>query len=173
MTTDLPAPDPLILTAALDPDATGRFQALRDRHFPPALNIVPAHLTLFHKLPGNEARRIDGDLRAACATLDPIPFRTAGLRFLGRGVAIEVAADGLSALRGTLAALWRDWLTPQDLQGFRPHVTIQNKVAPAEARALRDAMLAGLEPLSGRVIGLDLWHYRGGPWERAGRYGFR
>ncbi len=46
--------DPLIVTARFDPIAASLFQRLRDAHFPPARNIVPAHCTLFHHLPGDE-----------------------------------------------------------------------------------------------------------------------
>ena len=92
----------------------------------------------------------------------------AGLRFLGRGVAYELRAPELVGLRGRLARGWQDWLTPQDAQGYRPHVTIQNKAAPEAARALRDAMQAGFAPFTVRAEGLLLWHYLGGPWELAG-----
>ena len=43
---------PLILTALLEPDAAARFEAMRRAYFPPARNKTPAHLTLFHALPG-------------------------------------------------------------------------------------------------------------------------
>lgn len=40
-----------ILTLHLDPTAQSRFEALRQRHYPPERNQIPAHLTLFHTLP--------------------------------------------------------------------------------------------------------------------------
>lgn len=168
----LPEPDPLILTAALDPASAERFETLRDAHFPARLNIVPAHLTLFHHLPGAEWRAIDADLRGLCADEAPIAFTVPGLRFLGRGVALEIEAARLVSLRKRLATTWQSWLTPQDAQGFRPHVTVQNKVDPAEARALRDRLAAAFPTIAGTVTGLALWHYRGGPWEAAGRFAF-
>lgn len=157
---------PLILTAAFDPRSALAFQSLRDRHFPPALNIVPAHLTLFHHLPGEHLRQVGTDLSGTMAHVKTLPFATTGVRFLGRGCALEVACDGLSALHRTLAAGWSTWLTNQDRQGFRPHVTVQNKVSPEQARQVCES-LAGLPPITGRIVGLDLWFYRGGPWERA------
>ena len=99
-------------------------------------------------------------------------FATAGLRFLGRGVAIEVDVPGLVTLRRHLAAIWAPALTAQDAQGFRPHVTVQNKVDPAAARTLRDRLAVGFAPMEGTIEGLDLWHYRGGPWEAAGSFPF-
>jgi len=46
------ADDPLVLTLALDAASEAWLQALRDAHFPPARNVVPAYVTLFHALPG-------------------------------------------------------------------------------------------------------------------------
>jgi hypothetical protein len=43
-----------ILTLQLDPTAQAHFEALRQQHFPPALNHIPAHLTLFHQLPDSD-----------------------------------------------------------------------------------------------------------------------
>ena len=74
-------------------------------------------------------------------------------------------------MREALAADWRDRLTAQDRQGYRPHVTIQNKVTPAEARTTQERLLDVL-PIAGELQGLRLWHYRGGPWDEAGRFAF-
>ncbi len=101
-----------------------------------------------------------------------MPFGIVGTRFLGRGVAFEVACPPLVALREALAADWRDRLTAQDRQGYRPHVTIQNKVTPAEARTTQERALGRPAHREGELQGLRLWHYRGGPWEEAGRFGF-
>ena len=162
---------PLILTAAFDPTSAEVFQGLRDRHFPAALNIVPAHLTLFHHLPGDEIGRVVQDLARAVAGVGPLPFKTTGVRFLGRGCALDVGCNGLPDLQRSLAQQWSSWLTKQDSQGFRPHVTVQNKVDPEKARRLCGD-LAGAPPITGHIVGLDLWFYRGGPWERAAKMRF-
>ncbi|MDX7950579.1 2'-5' RNA ligase family protein [Lichenihabitans sp. Uapishka_5] len=163
--------DPLILTAAFDAVSGPWFQALRDRYFPAKLNIVPAHLTLFHALPGVEhdaiLERLDREAGAV------LPYRTGELRFLGRGVAIEVVCPALMALRQGLVAAWGPWLTAQDRQGFRAHVTVQNKVKPEQARVTLEALAAGAVEQTGALIGLDLWWYRGGPWEPAGSVRWR
>ena len=157
---------PLILTAAFDEHSSAVFRDLRNRHFPPSLNRVPAHLTLFHHLPGSELPGIVDNLVEHAGQLPLIAFATTGVRFLGRGCAFDIAAPALVRLRAALAASWRDWLTPQDRQGFRPHVTVQNKVAPDAARVLAQD-LANLPPIKGQIVGLDLWHYEGGPWRLA------
>ena len=163
---------PLILTLALHPDDQARFDRLRTLHFPAERNMIPAHVTLFHHLPGADIDAIQDTLARECTALPAFPVEAAGLRFLGRGVAYELQAAELLALRGRLARAWQDWLTPQDAQGYRPHVTVQNKARPEDARALRDAMQAGFAPFSVRAEGVLLWHYLGGPWKLAGEHKF-
>jgi 2'-5' RNA ligase len=124
---------------------------------------LSAHLTLFHHLPGEARARVEEDLRAV-APPSSLHLRVTGLRSLGRGVAFEIASAELSTLRGALARRWAAWLTPQDRQGFRPHVTVQNKTTTDEARALRLHLLAGFTPFSARGEGFLLWRYLGGPW---------
>ncbi len=166
-----PAFDPLIMTALFDPQSFDALDGLRRRFFPAALNRVPAHATLFHHLPGAELRAISTLTAARCAATGPMDFTMAATRFLGRGVAFEIDCPGLVALRSGLAAAWKGWLTAQDAQGYRPHATIQNKASSDEARDARRRLDAVL-PIAGRIEGLALWHYRGGPWEEAGRFAF-
>jgi hypothetical protein len=45
---------PLILTLKMDRESFSRFEGLRQAHFPPHRNFIPAHLTLFHHLPGDD-----------------------------------------------------------------------------------------------------------------------
>ncbi|SHJ91814.1 2'-5' RNA ligase [Roseomonas rosea] len=163
---------PLILTLAFDRAAFQRLDALRRAHFPPERNWIPAHLTLFHALPGEELSEVVAHLGAVCARQAPLPLRFTGLRSLGRGVALEVEAPGLLALRQQLARNWAPWLMRQDAQGWRPHVTIQNKAAPEAVRALLQELSAGFIPWEAQGEGLLLWHYRGGPWEGAASLSF-
>lgn len=167
------AAPPLILTLGLDAASFARLDTMRRRHFPPERNFIPAHLTLFHHLPGEKEQDVAATLRAVTRDVAPIPLTVTGLRFLGRGTACEIEAPPLAALRRDLAAHWRDDLTPQDAQGFRPHVTIQNKVPADEARATFETLRAAFTPFEAVGTGLLLWHYRGGPWEEAGTFPFR
>ena len=163
--------DPLILTAELDPASFERYDALRQAHFPDRGYRLPAHLTLFHQLPGGAQPQIEADLAAVAAAAAPVPLRFASLFGMGRGVAVAVEAPGLKALHRRLRALWEGDLTDQD-RGLRPHVTIQNKVSKEAARRLLSGLSPGFEPHDGLCTGLRLWHYRGGPWEPAARFGF-
>ncbi len=170
-------PEPLILTAWLDSASQERFDRERQRHFPSKINFIPAHVTLFHHLPGAQAEAIMHGLAAACQAQPPEPFSVTGLRHLGRGNAYALAMPGVSRLRARLAAEWQaaEWqegLTAQDRQPWQPHVTVQNKVSPAEAKQLQAVLQQGFVPQEGFVTGLLLWRYLGGPWERAGGWRF-
>jgi 2'-5' RNA ligase len=155
----------LILTLRLDDRAFAVLDGLRRRHFPPERNLIPAHITLFHALPGEQERSISAALAAAVRATGPLPIVLPGVRFLGRGVALEVEAPKLRALRDALAGSWSPWLGAQDRQPYRPHVTVQNKVAPDVARSLYDELRLSWRPLEARGEGLLLWRYLGGPWE--------
>jgi 2'-5' RNA ligase len=163
---------PLILTALLEPEAAARFEAMRRAYFPVNRNMTPAHLTLFHALPGVAYAEIEDELAERCWQAEPFVARARGLRFLGAGVTVDIHAPPLVALHVSIAQSWADALTPQDRQRFNPHVTVQNKVSPTHARQTYDALQTVFEPFDFVIEGLELWHYRGGPWEAAGRFPF-
>ena len=164
---------PLILTAAFAPEQQARFDALRRAHFPTDRNFIPAHLTLFHHLPGDDLALIEDALGLLAGHNAPMRAEVTGLRSLGRGVAFTLECPALGAVRASLVRVWHESLTAQDRQGWRPHVTIQNKVAPGEAAALLAGMQAVFSPFSVDVEGLVLWRYLGGPWEAVSRHGFK
>lgn len=63
---------PLILTLAMDERSQERFDRLRETHFPPERNHLSAHLTLFHRLPGERQTAISADLREVCREQEPL-----------------------------------------------------------------------------------------------------
>ncbi|MCZ2836656.1 2'-5' RNA ligase family protein [Modestobacter sp. VKM Ac-2985] len=154
---------PLIVTLLLDDAAQQRFDRLRAAHFPPERNHLQAHVTLFHALPGEHRAAVGREL-AASAARPPFEVAVTGVRFLGRGVALDLASPELLALRADLADAFDPWLTRQDRQWSRPHVTVQNKVAPDTARALHTELAAAFVPETVTARGLGLWRYLGGPW---------
>jgi len=167
------APDaPLILTLALDERSFLFFDQQRRRYFPPERNFIPAHLTLFHRLPPEHEKEIVGALEAAAALQPQFVLDVTGLRPLGRGVAYRLTSPALAELRQALAGQWATWLSPQDRQKHQPHITVQNKVDPQAAQALLSQLAASFEAFSVTGTGLDLWRYRGGPWEKARRFPF-
>jgi len=166
------ASEPLILTLKMDERSQEMFDRLRGLYFPPERNYLSAHLTLFHKLPGEREAEISADLREVCRDRQPLTLTATGLRSLGQGVAFELSSPDLVMLRRELAGRWGSWLGAQDRQGFRPHVTVQNKVSPERAKALHGRLLATFSPFEVGGVGLSLWRYLGGPWEPSGTYPF-
>lgn len=163
---------PIIVTALCAPADQTWLDELRRTHFPPERNQLAAHLTLFHHIPPTALDELDGRLRRATAM--PAPTATiTGPMSLGRGTALRVASEGLAAIRADLADAFHGLLTPQDAGGWRPHVTIQNKVTPADARALLAELEAWPWPRPLKLSGLAVWLYRGGPWEAIRAYRFR
>ena len=92
-------------------------------------------------------------------------MRVTGVRSLGRGVALVLEGPELLAMRARLARRFEEDLSAQDRQGFRPHVVVQNKVSPEEAKVLLAQMSGGFEPWKVQAVGLGWWDYLGGPWE--------
>lgn len=62
-----------------------------------------------------------------------------------------------------MALAFSPWLTRQDQAGFRPHITVQNKVDSVHAKALLDQLMPGFEPFDILAEGLQFWRYHGGP----------
>jgi 2'-5' RNA ligase len=170
----MPAPDaaPLILTLTLDEETQAYFDGLRRAHFPPKINYLAAHLTLFHHLPGLAREEVSEVLQAQSRARRQLPLRVTGLRSLGRGVAYLLENDELRALHRDLQRDFAPHLTPQDQQKLMPHVTVQNKVDPAVARQLLTDLQADFTPFEAQGTGLHLWAYRNGPWESVARFPF-
>ncbi len=163
---------PLIVTLHLDRQSFVRFNSERERHFPLSRNLVPAHLTMFHHLPGSHYHEIADTLASLAARTSPLKLLVPSLQFMGNGVAYDVPSSELTDMRETIARRWSAHLTPQDAQAFRPHVTIQNKVPAEAAKALYQRLSETFEPFDVAGIGLELWRYRGGPWEAVGEFAF-
>jgi hypothetical protein len=165
-------PAPLIVTAELPEALQSRADQLRRAHFPPERNYLAAHVTLFHALPPSVEYEVR-DALAAEARARPVPARLTGVMNLGRGTALRLESSGMIELWHRLADRFHGLLTPQDEHVPQLHVTIQNKVAPSEAKALQQRLAATLEPRDFAFAGLALHRYRGGPWEFVKRWSFR
>jgi 2'-5' RNA ligase len=163
---------PLILTLAMDERSFIFFDEQRRRYFPPARNFIPAHLTLFHHLPGAHIEKIQDVIEGEAAGRGCFPLDVTGLRSLGRGVASALQSQELADLRHHLASECAHWLIPQDRQKHQPHITVQNNVEPPNARALLTTLSESFVPFEVQGIGLDLWWYRGGPWEKVRGFTF-
>ena len=162
----------LILTAELGEGDFSWIEGLRRAHYPPERNRVAAHLTIFHALPPSSETEVRARLGRIVRRTPPAA-RIAGLMDLGGGVAFRVVSADLDRIRDELAEELHGYLGAQDSGGWRPHVTIQNKVAPKVARALKESLERSFRPRPLRISGLGLHDYLGGPWERLALYPFR
>ena len=163
---------PLIVTAEFSPTDFAWLERLRRAHYPAERNRVPVHLTLFHALPPSAEAEVRRQLSLHANTRAP-EATIAGLMDLGGGVAFRVVSDGLDRLRDSLGDCFHGLLSAQDDRGWRPHVTIQNKVPPKQARALIAELGRDFRPRPLGISGLSVHRYLDGPWETLTSYKFR
>lgn len=163
---------PLIVTALFGSEDFAFLDALRQRWYPAAHNMVPAHCTMFsHLAPalaGEVKRRLSMETRGIAAPA----ARLAGIMDLNDGVAIRIESPGLTAIRARLAESFAGMLAGNDRAGWVPHVTVQNNVQRQVALATKAALEAGFRPRPLRLAGLASWWYRGGTWEPHSRHMF-
>ncbi|GGF54052.1 hypothetical protein GCM10011519_29970 [Marmoricola endophyticus] len=158
---------PRILSLAVDEETQARWDEVRRAHFPAERLLVGAHVTLFHALPAD--LEVEAALASATARR-PFDVRVAGVRSLGRGVAYDLESEELATLHRDLQQRWEERLTRQDRQPLRPHVTVQNKVDPTEAKATLAQLREDFRAYDVTALGLDLWRYDDGPWTHLRRF---
>ncbi|SBV33573.1 conserved protein of unknown function [uncultured Sphingopyxis sp.] len=164
---------PIVVTAMMGAADQRHFDALRTAHFPPERNYLPAHITLFRQLPPS---CLDELGRLFCRIAADTPPPAAVLRevySLGQGVAFRIESPELLAIRARIADHFAGMLTAQDRGVPRLHITVQNKVAAAKARALLAALASEFRPRQLAITGLAAHRYRGGPWDPAFTRSFR
>ncbi len=162
----------LIVTAELAPRDFAWLDQLRRAHFPPDRNQLSAHLTMFHALPPSA----EAEARTTLARLASRSVPRAsidGLMNLGGGVAFRIVSTELDAIRRELAEDFHGLLSAQDAAGWRPHITIQNKVPASDARATLARLATNFQPQPLGISGLGLHRYLDGPWETLMIWKFR
>jgi 2'-5' RNA ligase len=165
-------PAPLIVTLQLDKASAAFFNDLRRQYFPPAINYLRAHLTLFHHLPMTEPTLLQ-DLEKWSSHQSPLQLQVTEVKSIGKGVVYKIECPQLSTLHKQLQIAWEGWLIPQDKQKLWPHVTVQNKVSPAEAIETLLVLQASFQPFTATGTGFCLWAYEGGPWRFLKDYPFQ
>ncbi|WP_417612120.1 2'-5' RNA ligase family protein [Parasphingorhabdus sp.] len=164
---------PIIMTAQMGKADFAWAESQRRRYFPPERNLISAHVTLFHHLPPQALDEIKATVVAMTSSLPKPEAQLSGLIHLGRGVAYQLYAPELLALRMELADRFAGLLVAQDQQTPRLHITIQNKVIPKEAKRLFDKLSAEFEPRPFTIHGIGLHYYMEGPWQDIGSWPFR
>ncbi|MBU6396465.1 MAG: 2'-5' RNA ligase family protein [Sphingomonadales bacterium] len=164
---------PLVVTAVLPAALQGRAEGLRRAHYPAERNQVPAHVTLLRALPPSLEAEARGLLASLAAEMPPVPATLAGVMDLGTGTALAIDSPAMLDLRALIAERFHGMLTLQDQGEPRLHVTVQNKVLRAEAKALQAALAVTFRAERFTFAGLAMHRWLGGPWEDAGRWAFR
>lgn len=164
---------PIILTGTMGAADQRHFDDLRAAHFPPERNFLAAHITLFHQLPPSCLDELDRLVRAIIADTPPPAATISDIYSLGGGTAFRIHSPELLAIRGRVADHFHGLLTAQDQGTPRLHITVQNKVTTAAARALLTDLAKDFRPRPLAITGLAAHHYRGGPWEAAFARKFR
>jgi hypothetical protein len=163
---------PLIVTADFAAPDFAWLEGLRRAHYPAELNRVPAHLTMFQGLPPSAVEEVRRQLAIHAAGASP-RATVAGVMNLSSGVAFRIVSEELEAIREGIADHFHGLLCAPDAAGWRPHVTIQNKVTAREAKTLLDRLERDFRPRPLGIAGLSVHRYRGGPWETIANYSFR
>ena len=130
-----------VLTLLTDQAHNESMNSLRRTYFPPKLNKIPAHITLFHALPSSKLESdVLPDIKQMAARTPVYHIRATNPIRLSHGVGIKVADDiehasdgkrGRNMTRIVHAELrkkWGDWLSEQDSTPPRFHYTVMNKV---------------------------------------------
>lgn len=167
-----------ILTLLADSKLHRAMNDIRKRYFPPQLNKLEAHITLFHALPES---RLDGVVLPAIKdlvqTTSPFQLGATTPFKLKKGIAIGMPKDhGGNAARWVYQSFqrqWRDFLSPQDMS-FQAHYTVMNKV---DDRKKVDNAFAQLQsnwkPHFGTAEGVSLWKYNAGHWDLVEHHRFK
>ena len=170
---------PIIISAWLEDDLQTHFSELRAKYFPTTRNYLQGHITLFHALPSEYLEVIMKTVNSVCSDsqefevfCDPYTLTSNSL------VMIPLKAPKLVSVRkNLLGALKKEFtMSRQDINpNFKPHATVVNKVTVEEAKRIFEEVKSLPKDANvshGRAKGLDVWFYRGGPWEHLHRIPF-
>lgn len=170
---------PVIVSLWLDDPLQTHLSELRAKYFPSERNYLQGHITLFHALPSTHLDIITKTINSVCSDTAEFevfcePYRLSK----NAAVFIPLKAQRLVSVRTNLLGTFRGSfnMTDQDVKPtFWPHATVVNKVTTEEAERVFNevkAMSKEARVTHGRAKGLDVWFYRGGPWEHLHRIPF-
>lgn len=157
------AKETYVLTLHTDAAHHAEITALRAHYFPTQFNKLPAHLALFHVLPGSHLKTIESDIFATCQRHQPFSISTREPFLLFRGVGLHVEAAPAMDIHTSLREKRAGILRKTD-RNFRSHYTIQNKVGARESRETMRELQQRLKGGTGEVDGLALWRSSWGCW---------
>jgi 2'-5' RNA ligase len=159
-----------VLTLLTDAKHHRTLTETRKKYFPPRLNRLDAHITLFHALPGSLLEEsIKPTLREISSKTTQFHLLAATPFRLNKGIAIGLpkssGGDDARQVHQQLKAAWSDFLSRQDAGGFAAHYTIMNKVDDEkEVQKAFEQVQQEWKGCHGTVLGLSLFKYDRGNW---------
>lgn len=163
----------LLVLAMVPPPLQARLDDLRRAHYPASRNRVPAHVTLFHNIPGMVGAELADLLAGLTATLPAPKARIGDVLDLDGGTAIGVISPDLMALREDIADRFHGLLSGADTVTPRLHATVQNKVERRAAHILQAELAATWDPQVVTIPGLAVHRVIDGDWHPFGTWRFR
>lgn len=157
-----------VLTLRTNDDHHESMTRLRTIYFPPKLNKLDAHITLFHALPGEKLETdVLPAIRDIVSGTKSYRIRVTQPFRLKSGIGISIADDVEYANKGKhgrnmtriihaeLRKKWHDWLSDQDSQPVRMHYTVMNKVnddriVDSALNQLKESFSKGVDVSNGR-----------------------
>ncbi|KAI5236999.1 hypothetical protein E4T43_08217 [Aureobasidium subglaciale] len=159
-----------VLTLLTDAKHHRTLTETRKKYFPPRLNKLEAHITLFHALPGSLLEeKIKPTLREVSSNTTQFHLLAATPFRLNKGIAIGLpkssGGDDARQVHQQLKFAWEDFLSRQDAGGFAAHYTIMNKVDDEkEVQKAFEQVQEEWKGCHGTVLGLSLFKYDRGNW---------
>ena len=161
---------PLVITLKIDEPSQLFFDKQRTAHFPPHANYVPAHITLFHKLPSDNPV-IENGLTAFAKHL-AFELNVTDIILQKTSVAYSIQSKTLQQIHAQMQQTFKPYLIRNDRKILTPHITIQNKVTAYKAYKTHALLLADFKPFVVQAIGYISWYYAKGYWEMKEEYLF-
>jgi 2'-5' RNA ligase len=155
-----------ILTLKTSDQISNTMQSLRRKWFPQQRNKVPAHLTLFHALPGSRIVQISQSLEKLTRRTRHFNVATGHIQKGRSGVFVNVGEgeEEVKRVFGEVRDQFFESLSIQD-RSFKGHWTVMNKENDSKRveDAYRDVERSGT--VKGTAQGLVLWRYeKDGTW---------
>lgn len=164
---------PILIVAGLPANVQSWADGLRQEHYPVERNRLAAHVTLFHGLPPSAEGEVHRLLSGIAAATPPLEGRISGLMDLGQGTAIALESPQLCAIHAGLAESLSGLVQQKDNRPLRPHITIQNKVARNQARALQAELSGRIGTRTFRFPALATHRWDGECWAFERQWPFR
>jgi 2'-5' RNA ligase len=155
-----------VLTLKTSKEMSEQMQRLRRKWFPEGRNKVPAHITLFHALPGSRIIQVSKYLETLSRQTSCFVINSGDVLKRRNGVAIGLGQgeEEIKKVFGEVRDQFLECLSMQD-RSLKAHWTVMNKEEDGKRvdEAYQDVESAGV--VKGIASGLILWRYeKNGTW---------